>query len=206
MNAHVIELDASIHQKVQKLLPWAVLDKLPADEQTMVAEHVAVCAHCREELEWQRELQAVQPAAGATPDMEGALARLTMRLDEFKPVASQTRWMRWGLAAQLFVIAGLGAALALQSMREPQVYRLLGVAPTGASFDAHMIVVFEPSTTEGQMRAALQASAARVADGPTEANAWLLRVPAASLPTALAAMRANSHVKMAEPLQTDSQK
>jgi hypothetical protein len=183
-----------------------VLDKLTEDEQAMVADHVALCKQCREELDWQRELQAVQPAAGATPDMEGALARLTLRLDEFKPVANQARWMRWGMAAQLIVIAGLGAALAVQSMREPQVYRLMGAAPVENAAEAHMIVVFHPSMTEGALRNALAVTSARVVDGPTEANAWLLRVPAASLPQALAAMRANKHVQMAEPLQTGTPK
>lgn len=206
MNAHIFELDSSIHQKVQKLLPWAVLDKLPEDEQAMVSEHVAICAQCREELDWQRQLQAVQPAAGATPDMEGALARLTLRLDEFKPVASQARWMRWAMAAQLLVIAGLGAGLAAQSMREPQVYRLLGAVPAASTAEAHLIVVFQPGATEGQMRQALKAGEARVADGPTEANAWLLRVPAATQQASLAALRASGAVQMAEPLQTGGEK
>ena len=206
MNAHIFELDASVHQKVQKLLPWAVLDKLPEDEQTMVAEHVAICAQCREELEWQRELQAVQPSAGATPDMEGALARLTLRLDEFKPVANQARWMRWAMAAQLLVIAGLGAGLAAQSMREPQVYRLLGVAPAASTAESHLVVIFQPSASEQQMRLALQVSGARVVDGPTEANAWLLRVPAVSQQASLSALRASSAVQMAEPLQTGGPK
>lgn len=206
MNARIVELDASVHQKVQKLLPWAVLDKLPESEQAMVADHVALCKQCREELEWQRELQAVQPAAGATPDMEGALARLTMRLDEFKPVVSQARWMRWGMAAQLLVIVGLGSALVLQSMRERPVYRLLGAVPAENAAEAHMIVVFHPSMTEGQLRNALAVTSARVVDGPTEANAWLLKVPAASLQQALAAMRANKAVQMAEPLQNGSPK
>lgn len=194
MNAHVVELDASVHQKVQKLLPWAVLGKLSEAEQAQVADHAVICAHCREDLEWQRKLQSVQPEAGATPDLEGALARLAPRLDGRPGRAGARGWMRWALAAQLVVIAGLGGQL----LRQPAQYRLLGAS---ASADANMIVVFKPDTSEGQLRAILRAGGARIVDGPTAANAWLLKVPPGSLASSVSAMRAQTQVQLAEPLQ-----
>lgn len=197
MNAHIVELDASVHQKVQKLLPWAVLGKLSEAEQAMVAEHAAACAHCREDLEWQRKLQAVQPEAGAAPDLEGALARLAPRLDE-RPGRSGARgWMRWALAAQLVVIAALGGQL----LRQPAQYRLLGASASASASAANMIVVFKPDTSEGQLRAILRGGGARMVDGPTAANAWLLQVPPGSLAGSVAAMRAQAQVQLAEPLQ-----
>lgn len=194
MNAHIVELDASVHRKVQKLLPWAVLGKLSEAEQAQVADHAAICAHCRDDLEWQRKLQAVQPEAGAAPDLEGALARLAPRLDE-RP--GRRGWMRWALAAQLVVIAALGGQL----LRQPAQYRLLGAATSADASAANMIVVFKPDTSEGQLRAILRAGGARMVDGPTAANAWLLKVPPGSLATSVAAMRAQAQVQLAEPLQ-----
>lgn len=197
MNAQIVELDASVHQKVQKLLPWAVLGKLPEAEQAMVAEHTVACAHCREDLEWQRKLQAVQPEAGASPDLEGALARLAPRLEQRRAGAGTRGWMRWALVAQLLVIAGLAG----QVLRQPAQYRLLGAAATAGAGAANMIVVFKPDTSEGQLRAILRAGAARVVDGPTATGAWLLKVPPGALAGSVAGMRAHAQVQLAEALQ-----
>lgn len=201
MNARIVELDASIHQKVQKLLPWAVLDKLTDEEQLLVSGHTAACAQCREDLDWQRRLQAVQPEAGASPDMDGALARLLPQL-EARPSANGGSWMRWALAAQLLVIAGLGGVLAMQQLRPAPSYHLLGAVHVPGEPHANLVVVFKPAATEQALRTALQANGARIIDGPTAANGWLVQVPAASLDTALSALRADDAVQLAEPLQT----
>jgi hypothetical protein len=205
MNARIVELDASIHQKVQKLLPWAVLGKLSEEEQALVSGHTAACAQCREDLDWQRRLQAVQPEAGASPDMESALARLAPQL-EARPAANDGRWMRWALAAQLLVIAGLGAGLAAQLLRQPDEYRLLGAVHVAGAPSANIIVVFKPETSERTLRTTLQANAARIIDGPTAANGWLIKVPATSLDTALSTLRADPAVQLAEPLQAAPEK
>lgn len=205
MIARIVELDASIHQRVQKLLPWAVLDKLTEEEQALVSGHTAACAQCREDLDWQRRLQAVQPEAGASPDMESALARLAPQL-EGRPAANDGRWMRRALAAQLFIIAGLGALLAMQQLRQPDQYHLLSAVHVADGASANIIVVFKPETSVQQLRTTLHAQGARVIDGPTAANGWLVKVPAASLEPALAALRANGAVQMAEPLQPASAK
>lgn len=192
MSASIVELEGTVHQRVQKLLPWAVLGRLPETEQRLVEEHAAACAECRAELAWQHKLQSVQPAAGAAPDMDAALARLMPRIEpRARPAAN---WMRWAMAAQLLVIAGLGARLVLPS--EPG-YRLLGAAAPSAN----MVVVFRPDTSESRLRSILQAQGASVVGGPTAAKAWLLNVPDARLGGAVSALRADSAVEMAEPLQ-----
>lgn len=199
MNAHIVELEASVHNRVAKLLPWVVSDTLPATERRLVDDHLAVCAECRAELAWERKLQAVQPAAGAAPDMEGALARLMPQLEAGpqRPAAG-ARWMRWALAAQVLVIAALGAQLA----RQHDDYRLLG----GAARSANLVVVFRPETSERQLRAILNDSAAHVVDGPTVTNAWLLNVPPAGLGSAVARLRSEPAVELAEPLVPDGPK
>ncbi|MES2148997.1 MAG: zf-HC2 domain-containing protein [Pseudomonadota bacterium] len=198
MNAQIVELDASLHQKVQKLLPWAVLDKLNPAENAMLENHLLACSQCRNDLAWERMLQGVQPAAGAAPDMDAALARLIPQLTA-RPPARARGWMRWALAAQLLLIAGLGSELALQQDR----YRLLGAPAIAGS---NLVVVFRPDTSEGRLRALLQTSAARVVDGPTVTNAWVLQVAPEKMGGALAALRADPAVQLAEPLQAGGAK
>ena len=193
MNARIVELDASVHQKVQKLLPWVVTGRLDGAEQQMADTHLAACAQCRDDLAWERKLQAVQPAAGAAPDMEAALARLLPQLDA-RPAAAPRRWLPWAMAAQLLVIAGLGGALLTRP--EPS-YRLLGAPGAGA---ANLVVVFRPDTSEGRLRALLQANGAHVVDGPTVTRAWVLQVAPARLAGAVATLRADAGVELAEPL------
>ena len=197
MNADIVELEVSVHHRVAKLLPWAVLGTLPAAERRLVDEHLAVCAECRAELEWERKLQAVQPAAGATPDMEAALASLAPRLEsEPRRQAGGARWMQWALAAQLLVIAGLGGQL----LRQHDDYRLLGGAAAGAG---NLVVVFRPETSERQLRTILQDNGARVVGGPTVTNAWVLEVPPAHLGSAVTRLRGEAAVQLAEPLAPD---
>jgi len=195
MNAHVVELEGSVHQRVQKLLPWVVTGQLADTEELLVQEHVATCTQCRDDLAWQRKLRAVQPAAGAAPDMEGALARLMPRLEP-KRTAANGPWMRWALAAQLLVIAGLGAKM---SMQETPEYRLLGAQ--GGAASANLVVVFKPETSEAQLRGVLKSNFATVVGGPTATNAWLVSVPARGLDDAVTNMRASAAVSLAEPLQ-----
>ncbi len=193
MNASVIELEGSIHQRVQKLLPWRVIGQLAQTEEKLVDEHLASCQECRADLVWERRLSAVQPEAGAAPDMEGALARLLPQLEP--RAAANGSWMRWALAAQMLIIAGLGLLLFRQA---PAEYRLLGAQGQGS---ANMVVIFRPDASERELRSVLTANAATVVRGPTEANAWLISVPAQRLDKVLAAMRASETVSLAEPLQ-----
>lgn len=197
MNARIVELDASVHQKVQKLLPWIVTGRLASAEQELADAHLTTCAQCREDLAWQRKLQAVQPAAGAAPDMEAALARLLPQLDtQPRPAANDRRWWPWAMAAQALVIVGLGGALL--SRQEP-AYRLLGAPGVGAG-TANLVVVFRPETSEGRVRALLQAQGARVVDGPTVTRAWVLQVAPARINGTVTTLRADSAVELAEPL------
>jgi cysteine synthase len=63
--------------------------------------------------------------------------------------------------------------------------------------------VFKPDTTEREMRRILQASGARVVDGPTVTDAYVLALPAAQAPAALARLRAEPAVTLAQALGTE---
>jgi hypothetical protein len=61
-------------------------------------------------------------------------------------------------------------------------------------------VVFRPNTPERALREILRASDARLVGGPTEADAYLLQVPAAARVKALARLRREARVVLAEPV------
>jgi hypothetical protein len=65
---------------------------------------------------------------------------------------------------------------------------------------ANVIILFRPEATEAGMRAALRQSGASLVGGPTDADAYLLRVPAQERATALERLRAEDEVLMAEPI------
>ncbi|MES2129633.1 MAG: hypothetical protein V4463_20370, partial [Pseudomonadota bacterium] len=71
---------------------------------------------------------------------------------------------------------------------------------------ANVVVVFRPETSERQLQSILESTHAYVVGGPTVTNAWLLNIPAAGVDHAIAALRAEGAVELAEPLQTEGPK
>lgn len=202
MKAEIVDLDASVHQRVQKLLGFA--GTLSGAELALVERHSAECAQCEADLAWMHKLGAVHPAAGAAPDMEMALARLKSQLEPRGERAAgagrwmAAKWMAWALAAQVLVIAGLGAVLI---GRQPAAdYRVLGAAQDAAP-RANLLVMFQPGVSEPQLRAILRGQEAQVVGGPTETGAWLLRVAPGRIQAAAEALRHDPAVRMAESLE-----
>ena len=224
MNGRIFRMDIPAHQAVQELLPWFASDQLAPDEAQRVQEHLQTCTQCRQDLEWEREMRTEAASTGdalpAGVDMERALAKLMPALGPQeqsapapatapapRPVswwraaaANQPSWLRWTVAAQWVAIIGLGALL-LRPDSDPAPYRVLGSA---ISNGGNLVVVFQPNTSERDLRRVLQAQGARVVDGPTVTDAYLLTVPAANRDRALQAMRADPAVKLAEPLDAGS--
>jgi hypothetical protein len=146
---------------------------------------------------------AADAAAAASIAAHGrdAGATSTHRVSWWRAAAAnQPSWLRWAVAAQWVAIIGLGALL-LRPDADPAAYRTLGA---GAAARGNLVVVFQPSTSERELRHILQAQNARVVDGPTVTDAYLLNVPAASRAQALQALRAESAVKLVEPLDGGS--
>jgi hypothetical protein len=113
--------------------------------------------------------------------------------------ANQSSWLRWAVAAQWVAIIGLGALLLRPD--ETPAYHVLGSGPAAGG---NMVVMFQPNISERELRHILQAQNARIVDGPTVTDAWLLSVPAERHAQVLQALRANPAVKLAEPLGGDS--
>ena len=215
MIARVVALDADTHQAVQALLPWYLDDRLEPDERARLETHLAGCAHCRAELDWERRLQALMTEAAPTTepsaDIGAALAAMRLRLDQPQAdwrTALQAlvagwqagpRWMRRALAAQGALLTLLLVTLVMPVAPPNAVYHALGAGPPAAA-GALIVVRFRPDTAEAALRGAVRDSDARLVDGPTSADAYVLQVPVAAQASALARLRQRPDVLLAEPL------
>jgi hypothetical protein len=90
------------------------------------------------------------------------------------------------------------AAILLLRDAQPTRYLALGAAPGATA--GNVVIIFRPDTLESTLREALNASDARVVDGPTPAGAYVLHVPDAERPAALAELRRRAEVTLAEPI------
>jgi len=104
------------------------------------------------------------------------------------------------MVAQLAVIVLLGGVIAAMSTDLGAPYRTLGAADSAGPATASLVVVFDPSTTELDLRRMVRAVGARIVDGPTQANAYLLDVPPEATEQALRNLKAERRVVLVEPL------
>ncbi|MBV8211155.1 MAG: zf-HC2 domain-containing protein [Burkholderiaceae bacterium] len=230
MAGRVLSFFKSPHQGVQELLPWFLNGSLEADEAAGVEKHLQSCPSCREELQCLRAIRDEYLETESVPQAEAALARLRPRLDETasalpplrraggrstpsSAAASRSRrglavqlpipdWVKFALAAQFVLIFALGWVV-LQPMKMDSPYRALANPggldrPVGSA-----VVVFDPNAPQREVTRILRASGGRVVDGPTVSNGYVLAVPGPELDTALARLRAEPTVVLAEPLQLE---
>ena len=196
-------VDREQHREAQDLLPWFVTGRLEADEQARVEAHVAGCAECQRDVAFQQRLEA--EVARMPVDVEAGWARMRMKVEaeDAGPVRRVARlferraaWVGWGIAASLPL--AVGAAL-LPPVVEAS-YHALGAAP--AAPVGNVVVIFRPDATEAEMRGLLKAAHARLVDGPTAADAYVLAAPPAERAATLKLLKAQRLVVLAEPVDT----
>jgi fervidolysin-like protein/putative zinc finger protein len=198
------------HQRADLLLPWFANGTLNGDDLDFVTNHVDACPRCRREVDWLRKLADVcaearqrgDPLVAArSPAPEGArIATAPSR--PLPPRATPSNrngtWARWAIAAQFAVIIVLGAAL-MPLHDGPAQYRTLG--STAAQADAgSIVVVFDPGITEAELRRIVRIAGARVIDGPTQADAYVLSLAPERVGAALAMLQSQRAVLFAAPL------
>jgi hypothetical protein len=97
------------------------------------------------------------------------------------------------------MIVVLGVAL-LPGGSGPAPYRTLGQGTSIAPGTGSLVVVFDPITTEAELRRILRDAGARIVDGPTQANAYVLDVPPQRQDQAIKALRAEHAAMLVESL------
>ncbi len=205
----IIRFNGDPHREIQVLLPWYATGRLDPAEQAQVEAHLGVCAECQGELGWERRLRA--EVADLPVDLELGWAKLRQHLGGAPArrrwsAALKARftgrsrgaaaWMAWALAAQFVVILCL--CLALSPVARPARYRALGASP--ATRAGNVVVIFRPDIKERALRQTLIASHARLVDGPTATDAYVLRVPPDERDAILARLRRGGLVALAEPV------
>jgi hypothetical protein len=217
---------SSVHRQAWDLIPWIVNDSASESERQAVQPHLESCADCREELEFQRQLQAAM-AQRTAPDIDArdSWQRLRSRLDSAAGPVAAVRGARrhshraakggmsWLIAAMVVQAIGLGALGAAWWSRPSAsgsvpagyaaVYRTLS-APESALPAATIRVVFAPDLTMAQLQAVLAAARLQVRAGPNEVGVWTLGPAGDSnrvaTDAALRELRASSQVRFAEAL------
>jgi hypothetical protein len=219
--ADAIRLKRDPHRITQELLPWYIQGTLDLDEAAVVRAHLQSCAACRAELETDRALSAMMAAAPSEADLgwatlknriageasprRGGVGRRSAaprrRLSALgRAVARPSRgWAAAAQAASLVVIAGSAWIWANQPHAQYHVLSAPKVVNTG-----NVVVIFKPTMSERDMLAALRSADARLVDGPTVSDAYVLHVADAERASALSKLRANAQVILAEPIGGDS--
>jgi hypothetical protein len=194
------------HDEAEELLPWYATGQLDPQDQALVERHLSSCARCQRQLGLERVM--VEEFRSFTPEVDTSWTRLRDRIESPEPKRAwigSTAGEIWqslnrpafaALAvAQLAFVVIAGSVLF--SLSRP-AYRALGASEAPPA--ANVLVMFRADATEADIRGALRGSGASLVGGPTAANAYLLHVPANQRPAALASLRSDDEVQMAEPI------
>jgi hypothetical protein len=192
------------------LLPWYVNDTLDGEERALVDAHLAECSDCRSELEQERAL--AREVASLPVDAERRWAALADRLAPkpidpgVSPVALLHRrvTLGWALAGQLAVAAALVLAVYVGRPAVPQTAEYVALGTNTPGPTGNVVVLFNPETSEKDIRSELLRLQAKVVDGPTASGAYILRVADGRRAEALKALRGTDRVLLAEPLDLES--
>jgi len=200
-----IPSDRDGHDGLRELLPWYVTGQLDEADAARVEAHLEGCAECQAELRFEERLES--EVARLPLEVEAGWARMRRRIESERPprrgpqnLSIRAPWLGWGVAAALTLSLGLVLAPSLRPAPPDDGYHALGAAP--AVEPGNVVVIFRPDTTEKAMREALKATGARLVDGPTPADAYVLRVPAAQRDAALANLRARREIVLAQPIDS----
>ena len=199
------------HDQAEELLPWYATGQLDAADRALVEKHLASCARCERQLAAERAL--IHEYQGLTPEIDTAWHKLRERIvtqPRSRPGIGATLAEFWellkrpavaALATAQMAFVAIGATI-LQGSSQP-TYVALGSAPVAAS--ANVIVMFRPEVREAELRGTLESTGASLVGGPTEADAYLLHVPAEKRPAALEKLQKSANVTLAQPIDGPDQ-
>jgi anti-sigma factor RsiW len=206
----IIRFNPDRHEETRTLLPWFLSGQLEAEERARVEAHLRDCAECQSELRLERRL--ARAVADLPVDVDQGWTELRRRLEAAparrdplgrlgQALAAPGR-AGWAVAAQFVLVVVIVGALALPFANQPR-YHALGAPPPAPLGD--VIVVFQPEAKVEDLARVLRANGARLVDGPTTADAYVLNVPLGQRTAVLGRLRADSAIAMAEPIDAPEQ-
>ena len=221
MSGQILHLEPDPHAAVQRLLPWYLTGRLETVEHDAVEAHLAQCPECRAELETERQWQLLQPGQGAQVDVEDGWARMRARLGgdaaprpATAPAPRRRRWLRpvWQFEPRLPARASAAFALLSVALVVAIGFALRPAPVSGAYYTlaappevgGTAVVRFRPDATEAQIRHSLNDSGARLVDGPTVSDAYVVRLPRERYAAALDTLRTEPGVALVVALESAS--
>jgi hypothetical protein len=220
------------HGECWNLLPWIANESAEAKDVARVEGHLSECRECQEELEFQRQLRnAIRAEEAIVLAPQTSLQKLIQRIDTVadlddedeqevaraapaEPIAiarrepaRRSRWLPIAAAVQGVAIAGLLAALWMQSQAHDDLtagrYTMLTAPAATVARGPVIRVVFAGDVALDDVNQVLRAIDAQVIGGPSEAGVYTLGLAAgaadkADVEKAIAQLRADSHVMFAE--------
>lgn len=203
----ILPFSSDPHRETRELMPWLITGQLEPEEQGRVEAHLAMCDAC------DRELTAERALASEVAELPIATAVSWTAMRERLDVAAKTasfvpvpqplrrrfsmRQIGTVLAAQAALLAA-AVTITLRIEAPAAPYHALGSTPQ--TIGGNAIIVFRPDARESDISRLLRESDARLVDGPTAANAYVLHLPDAARAHELSRLRRNAAVVLAEPL------
>jgi hypothetical protein len=80
------------------------------------------------------------------------------------------------------------------------MYRTLSADSVAVPATGSLVVVFHPTTSVAEVQRILRGAGARIVDGPTQANAYVIDVPPGQTERAAQAIKAERAALLIEPL------
>ena len=207
----IIRMPGDAHREVQELLPWYVTGQLDPADLAEVEDHLRRCPECRTDVAFQQQLAREIPKLPI--DVEHGWSRMRRRLEQERSPRGLA-WLGvripgWGRpsggvavaswpALALTALLAVGATAVVLPALGPARYHALSAAPPAVS--GNVVVIFRPDTPEKALRETLRAHHARLVDGPTAADGYVLQVPAAERLQVLAQLRAQHDIVLAEAI------
>jgi anti-sigma factor RsiW len=194
------------HEQAEELIPWYATGQLDAADRALVDAHLASCARCQRVLAGEQVL--IEEFQAMSPEIDSGWAQLRGEIEtrpSVRPGIRENLAEFWELlkrpvvaavaTAQVAFVAA--AALLFQWISQPTYVALAsGQAPNSAN----VIVMFRPDARESDLRSAIAASGGTFVGGPTEADAYLLHVPANAREAAIGKLQKNGQVTLAQPI------
>jgi hypothetical protein len=163
------------HDELQSLLPWYANGTLAEHEMNRFESHLKSCARCRAELDNTlnqiRTLRLSTPPAHTTL-MKARSANFSRLQSRITPSTPRHRRMLVPVAASA-AVAALIAVIFTLVVPQPEPFKPM-TTPTSTRFETVVQIIFDPQTTEQDIRFLLIDSGATLLGGPTPKGVYRL--------------------------------